>query len=105
MAFDYVDALRRAFGDEKPSLFRSYPLFGGIISPSDHFLIEGSEELVKRLLVVIGLEFPSIDYCPCIPDLSKCANLSYPSLYRPLSCRVFPFKHKKAYDHLQFKFC
>ena len=74
-----LDALQRAFGsgDKPPSLFRSYPLFGGIISPSDHFLIDESDELVRRLLVVIGLEFPLVDYCPSMPDIRKLSLFYY----------------------------
>jgi hypothetical protein len=107
----YNDALRRAFGDEKPSLFRSYPLFGGIISPSDHFLIEGSEELVKRLLVVIGLEFPSIDYCPCIPDLIQIllTFMSESDAYGVLACMLGRSQDARKYiiisKHEHLKFC
>eukprot|EP00026_Physarum_polycephalum_P005492 Phypoly_transcript_05527.p1 GENE.Phypoly_transcript_05527~~Phypoly_transcript_05527.p1 ORF type:complete len:408 (+),score=40.75 Phypoly_transcript_05527:99-1322(+) len=107
----YSDTLRRAFGNSKPpSFFRSYPLFGGIFSPSDHFLIEESEELVRRLLVVIGLDFPSIDYCPCIPDLLQIllAFMGEADTYGVVKCMLERSQDERKYmivskyEHMKF---
>ncbi|KAF2077763.1 hypothetical protein CYY_000950 [Polysphondylium violaceum] len=48
---------------------RNIPSFGGVVSPSDHYLTEDGVHLVKTILKMVSINFPEIDYCPLIPDI------------------------------------
>lgn len=65
----YSEVLTSVFGAKVPSRIRHLPTFGGIVSPSDHHLVDDAFDVLKRLLCVIATVFPDIEYCPSIPDL------------------------------------
>lgn len=77
----YSDARKEVFGEKVPkyilrgnfkSLFTLLvPTFGGSFRPQDHYLNEHGTEAAKRILCVLAMENPGIEYLPVIPDLGS----------------------------------
>eukprot|EP01132_Coremiostelium_polycephalum_P007930 gene7930-9756_t len=66
----YRDAHSHFYGNSiVPKKIRNIPTFGGVVSPSDHYLTDEGIQAVKRILAVIALNFPDIEYCPVLPDI------------------------------------
>eukprot|EP00026_Physarum_polycephalum_P004789 Phypoly_transcript_04813.p1 GENE.Phypoly_transcript_04813~~Phypoly_transcript_04813.p1 ORF type:complete len:535 (+),score=80.26 Phypoly_transcript_04813:413-2017(+) len=68
----YQTALRTIFGEKAPQKFYRVPNFGG---PSfdllcdSHALSPEGHESAQRILVVLAMENPDIQFCPTLPDL------------------------------------
>eukprot|EP01125_Pyxidicula_operculata_P002714 TRINITY_DN1255_c0_g2_i1.p1 TRINITY_DN1255_c0_g2~~TRINITY_DN1255_c0_g2_i1.p1 ORF type:complete len:685 (+),score=172.40 TRINITY_DN1255_c0_g2_i1:1357-3411(+) len=68
----YVDKLSEVFGNRIPPRILKPPLFGADSIPfGTHFLISDGPggEAVKRILCILGMDFPSLEYCPPILHL------------------------------------
>ncbi|GAM27962.1 hypothetical protein SAMD00019534_111380 [Acytostelium subglobosum LB1] len=68
-SLDYEYVSGAITGEGAPKKFRNIPSFGGIVSPSDHFLNDQGIDHVKRILTVLALRCPEVEYCPSIPDI------------------------------------
>eukprot|EP01133_Synstelium_polycarpum_P012371 gene12371-14513_t len=66
---DYDLVVAELHGKDVPKRFRNIPSFGGIVSPSDHYVSEDGIPIVKRILSILALNHPEIEYCPVIPDI------------------------------------
>eukprot|EP00698_Gefionella_okellyi_P004513 TRINITY_DN14142_c0_g1_i1.p1 TRINITY_DN14142_c0_g1~~TRINITY_DN14142_c0_g1_i1.p1 ORF type:complete len:593 (-),score=79.08 TRINITY_DN14142_c0_g1_i1:45-1799(-) len=65
----YLTALQSAYGDRVPSTFFTVPTFGGHFREDVHCLSDQGIEAVKRLLCLLRMQNPGIDYVPQLPDL------------------------------------
>lgn len=54
---------------ETPKAVKRIPVFGGLLSTHDHALNDNGIEAGKRILVVLALEYPLLNYAPLLPDL------------------------------------
>ncbi|KYQ94360.1 RabGAP/TBC domain-containing protein [Tieghemostelium lacteum] len=89
--FEYKEAMYAAYGNNsKPKKIRNIPTFGGVLSPSDHYLTESGIEQVKHILSLVALNFPEIEYCPLIPDIVHILMIfmSEPSVYKILNILI-----------------
>jgi len=64
----YQQRLRLVFGLRIPKRILKPPTFGGTLHFENYFLTEAAHEYCKRILCVIAMEFPEINYCPILPD-------------------------------------
>jgi len=66
----YQESFNNTFsGSKDAKKIRNIPSFGGVVSPSDHYLTEDGVHVVKTILKMVSINFPEIDYCPLIPDI------------------------------------
>jgi hypothetical protein len=63
---------RRSFEfAEVPKHTKNVPLFGGLFSTHQYHITQEGAECAKRILVVLAIENPLIDFMPILPDVGK----------------------------------
>jgi len=72
----YSETLERVFGHRIPEHILNYPTFGGRLRLSDYYLNAEGLAAVKRILCVVGMENPGMNYLPVLPDV-VCLLLHY----------------------------
>eukprot|EP01130_Rhizamoeba_saxonica_P003026 TRINITY_DN1313_c0_g1_i2.p1 TRINITY_DN1313_c0_g1~~TRINITY_DN1313_c0_g1_i2.p1 ORF type:complete len:487 (-),score=73.48 TRINITY_DN1313_c0_g1_i2:1043-2503(-) len=65
----YEEKLHQIFGEKIPRRIEKPPLFGGELKYEPHYLTIMGEDACKRILCIIGMEYPDINFCPFMPDL------------------------------------
>eukprot|EP01114_Cavostelium_apophysatum_P022674 TRINITY_DN8284_c0_g1_i1.p1 TRINITY_DN8284_c0_g1~~TRINITY_DN8284_c0_g1_i1.p1 ORF type:complete len:818 (-),score=205.70 TRINITY_DN8284_c0_g1_i1:106-2559(-) len=65
----YLDLRQSVFGDKLPKYILKVPTFGGAFDTKYHYLNEHGIDSTKRILCVLAMDNPGIDYFPVIPDL------------------------------------
>lgn len=65
----YFHALESTFGERVPTSFFRVPSFGGMFRADVHYLNDNGIETVQRLLSVIRMQNPELDYLPMLPDV------------------------------------
>ena len=73
----YQQALSRVFGSDVPRTFGILPPFCGNINfHQDHFLSQSGKQAARRILVLLAIEIPYLDFAPFIPDAGLSFSLS-----------------------------
>eukprot|EP01118_Nematostelium_gracile_P003977 TRINITY_DN14726_c0_g1_i1.p1 TRINITY_DN14726_c0_g1~~TRINITY_DN14726_c0_g1_i1.p1 ORF type:complete len:513 (-),score=95.56 TRINITY_DN14726_c0_g1_i1:42-1580(-) len=65
----YQNAMNHAFGPRIPTQIGKIPEFGGHFRPENHYLTAEGVSRAKRILSVIALENPDLEYWPFVHDL------------------------------------
>jgi hypothetical protein len=90
----YADTLHNVFGERIPKQILRIPVFGGAFKPEDHYLTPEGVACARKVLCIIGMEHPEIDFLPCIPDLGKYIVISHSNLF---SLYVASFYERRRY--------
>lgn len=65
----FLIAVRSAFGPRVPTQFHTVPAYGSLMRLDAHPLSPSGIESASRLLCVLRMQNPEIDFCPMLPDV------------------------------------